>query len=179
MTATDPATGFESPFPVAVSQVGPTEWALTSPMTYHGTSQVFVVPVGQTTDFASVPAVLTWLVPIETGVPGAVLHDYLWRVRVPAGELSFPDADGVLRQALGTLGVSGPRRWLMWAAVRWGALTRPGGRRGWGRDAPKVLVVTVLALPFLVPVVALLPALVVFEVVEVVTGWVACTRSSW
>lgn len=170
MPPADSGVGFDSPYPVAVSQVGPTEWALTSPMTYHGTSQVFTVPVGQTTDFASVPAVLTWLVPIETGVPAAVLHDYLWRVLVPAGQLSFPDADGVLRQALGTLGVSVPRRWLMWAAVRWGALTRPGGRRGWARDALGVLVVTVLAVPFVAPVLVLLPTLAVFHFIEALTG---------
>lgn len=173
MTATDPGVGFESPYPVAVSQVGPSEWALTSPMTYHGTSQVFVVPVGQTTDFASVPAALTWLVPIETGVPAAVLHDYLWRVLVPAGQLSFPDADGVLRQALGTLDVPWARRWLMWGAVRWGALTRPGGRRGWARTAPRVLAVTVLAVPLVAPVVVLLPTLMMFRLIEGVTDWMA------
>jgi hypothetical protein len=162
--------GFESPYPVAVSQVGNTEWALTHAMTYHGCTQVFTVPVGQTTDFASVPAVLTWLVPIETGVPAAVLHDYLWRVLVPAGQLTFPDADGLLRQALGTLGVPAPRRWVMWAAVRWGALTRPHGRDGWWRDAPKVLAVTLLGLPFVLPAVAVVPSLLVFTVLDAAWG---------
>lgn len=167
----DAFIGFDSRYPVAVSQVGDTEWKLTAAMTYHGRWQTFIVPVGQTTDFASVPAALTWLVPIETGVPAAVLHDHLWRVQVPAGKLSYPDADGILRQALGTLGVSAPRRWLMWAAVRWGALTRPGGRRGWAGDAAAVLGVTVLALPLVVPVVCLLPSLAVFGLIEWVAGW--------
>jgi hypothetical protein len=140
--------GFESPFPVAVSQVGPTEWELTAELVYHGTVQTFTVPVGQTTDFASVPSVLTWLVPLETGVPAAVLHDYLWRRLAPAGEIAWRDADGLLRQALGTLGVPGPRRWLMFAAVRWGSLlTRRGGHKGWIKDAPAVLAVTAAGLP--------------------------------
>lgn len=158
--------GFESPFPVAVSQVGPSEWQLTHAMIYHGDTQTFIVPIGQTTDFASVPAVLTWLVPIETGVAAAVLHDWLWRVQVPAGVLAYPDADGLLRQALGTLGVSVPRRWLMWAAVRWGALSRPGGWNGWWADAPAVLGITALALPIVLPAVFLIPSLVVFVCVE-------------
>jgi hypothetical protein len=168
--------GFESPYPVAVSQVGPTEWALTAPLVYHGTHQVFTVEPGETTDFASVPAVLTWLVPIETGVPAAVLHDHLWRREVPAGRITFPDADGLLRQALGTLGVPAPRRWVMWAAVRWGALTRPHGRDGWWRDAPKVLAVTLLGLPFVLPAVAVVPSLLVFTALD--TAWGTRPRTS-
>jgi uncharacterized protein DUF1353 len=162
--------GFESPYPVAVSQVGPSEWALTAPLVYHGTHQVFTVAVGETTDFASVPAVLTWLVPIETGVPAAVLHDHLWRHEVVAGRITFPDADGLLRQALGTLGVPVTRRWVMWAAVRWGALTRHHGWDGWWRDAPAVLAVTLLALPLVLPAVVLLPSLLVFAALDAVTA---------
>jgi hypothetical protein len=162
--------GFESPFPVAVSQTGDTEWELTAAMTYHGRYQTFTVPVGQTTDFASVPAVLTWLVPIETGIPAAVLHDYLWRVKVPASELEYREADGILRQALGSLGVPGPRRWLMWAAVRWGSLTRPGGHQGWLRDAPAVVAVTLLGLPLALPAVLLLPSTGVLTLADWIFG---------
>lgn len=159
--------GFESPFPVAVSQAGATEWQLTHELIYHHGDRVFTVPVGQCTDFASVPAAVTWLVPIETGIPGAVLHDYLWRVLVPDGGLTYREADAILREALGTLGVAPLRRWLMWAAVRWGSLTRPGGWRGWYRDAPRVLPLTVLALLFVaVPTVVTMPFLALYGFVE-------------
>lgn len=157
--------GFESPYPVEVSQ-DPAGWCLTHEMVYHGRNQTFTVPVGQTTDFASVPVALTWLVPIETGIPAAVLHDYLWRSAIPAGLLHYRDADGILRQALGTLGVSDLRRWLMWAAVRWGSLFRPGGAIGWWRDAPAVLAISALALPVVAPAVALVPSLLVFAGAE-------------
>jgi len=169
-----PDIGFESPYPVAVSQVDDTSWELTHTMTYHGRTQTFTVPIGQTTDFASVPAVLTWLIPIETGVPAAVLHDYLWRVCVPAGTLAYRDADGILRQALGTLGVSTPRRWLMWAAVRWGALTRHHGADGWWRTAPGVLAITLVGLPLALPALCLLPPTIVFWIIE--RAWTVVSR---
>lgn len=82
-------------------------------------------------------------------------------------ESPFPDA--ILREALGTLGVPPLRRWLMWAAVRWGALTRPGWWHGWWRDTPRVLPLTVLALLFVgVPTVVTLPFLALY----VVTEWI-------
>jgi hypothetical protein len=51
----------------------------------------------------------------------------------------------------------------MWTAVRWGALlTRRNGWRLWWLDAPLVLGITVLALPFAVPAaVGALPGLFV------------------
>lgn len=158
--------GFESLYPVAVSQIGQTEWELTHELVYHGQDQIFRIPVGQTTDFASVPGVMTWLVPNTTGIAAAVLHDYLWRELAPTGEITYRDADGILRQAIGTLQVSTLRRWLMWAAVRWGALTRPGGWRGWHRDAPAVLAVTAMAIPFAVPTLVALPFLGLYAILE-------------
>ena len=44
----------------------------------------------------------------------------------------------------------------MWTAVRLAALTKPDGRKGWIRDAPQVLLVSIVALPFVLP-----PALLV------------------
>jgi hypothetical protein len=162
-------TGFESSHPVAVTQVGPREWELTHELVYHGSHQTFVVPPGASTDFASVPAILTWLVPTTTGVAAAVLHDWLWRVEAPAGRIAWRDADGLLRQALGTLGVSAPRRWVMWAAVRIGALTRPGGWRGWWRDAPAVLTIALPVAVLASPAVLLVPPWALFAAVECLT----------
>jgi len=140
---------FESPFPPAVSQVGRRDWELIEAMTYHDGDRVIVVPAGQRTDWASVPVVLRWALDPLTGTAGALLHDHLWRVRVPAGELTYRDADRILREALRSLGVDRFTAWTMWASVRLGALTRPGGWRGWWRDA-------LPALGIMVPVSALL-----------------------
>lgn len=159
--------GFESPYPVAVSQVSPDEWELTHELIYHAREQVFQVPVGQRTDFASIPLVLTWLVPTSTGIAAAVLHDHLWRVDAPAGRISYRDADGVLRQALGSLCVPTLRRWLMWAAVRWGSLLRSGGWCDWWRDAPAVVSITVAALPIVaIPTLVAPPFLGFYRIVE-------------
>ena len=60
----------------------------------------------------------------------------------------------------------------MWGAVRWGALAKEGGRQGWLKEAPRVLLVTLLAVPIVVPpaiVVAL--SLFVFFLVECIV-WV-------
>jgi len=59
------------------------------------------------------------------------------------------------------------RRWIMWAAVRWGALTKADGRQGWWREAWRVALVTALALPIVAPAAAVilmtLPAFYVLE----------------
>lgn len=150
--------GFESPFPVAVSQIGAREWELTAPLVYHGNRRIFTAPVGSTTDFASVPQSLRGLIRFDE-VASAVFHDRLWRYWVPhsAGypatdQVTYRDADGLLRQALMAQNVGLLRRWIIWAGVRLGALARPGGRHQWWRDAPAVLGISLLMLP-----VALLP----------------------
>jgi hypothetical protein len=163
--------GFDSSRPVAVNQISATEWELIHKLVYHDIDKVITVPAGQTTDFASVPAVLRWFVNPLTGTAAAILHDYLWRVLAPAGDITWRDADRVLRQALGSLGVSGPRRWVMWAAVRWGSMiSRRGGMRDWWKDAPKVVAVSVPGAVIASPTLLLLPSLLLFWLVEKVCG---------
>ncbi len=66
------------------------------------------------TDLASVPQLLTWLVP-KSGrhLPAALVHDAM--VRDPG--IDRFDADRIFRDAMGDLGVRLIRRWLMWTAV--------------------------------------------------------------
>jgi hypothetical protein len=64
-------------------------------------------------------------------------------------------------------GVPVLRRWLMWAGVRWGALTDERRRPGWWASAPGVLAISVLAAPLVVPpAVAIAPALIVYGLAE-------------
>jgi hypothetical protein len=59
------------------------------------------------------------------------------------------------------------RRWIMWPAVRWAALMKPGGWNGWWRQSWRVLLVTVAALTFVLPpAIVILAALMAFRVVE-------------
>lgn len=135
---------------------------------YQGEHEQFVVPEGTRTDFASVPRVFAWLVPSYGRLtPAAVLHDHLWSVLVPAGAISSVDADGVFRRAMRELGVPFLLRWFMWAAVRWAALAEPARRPGWLRELPRVVVLTLAALPVVtVPAATILVGLAVFAVLE-------------
>jgi hypothetical protein len=136
---------------VDVQQVDDREWRLLSELRYEGNMQAFIVPVGTTTDFASVPRAFVWFLPrYGRYTKAAILHDHLWRVAVPAGELSLPDADGIFRRAMRELEVPFLRRWLMWAAVRLGALAKPGGTKRWLRQSWQVFPLLLFALPLVV-----------------------------
>lgn len=104
-------------------------WELVEPLKYRGNTDVFVVPTGETSDYASVPKIFQWIFP-QSGryTKAAVLHDYLWRTR----KVSYADADGIFRRAMAELGVPFLRRWTMWAAVRIASLVK-----SWFRDGPK------------------------------------------
>jgi hypothetical protein len=164
--------GFEDPV-VEVRQVGDKNWATLRVLDYRGSTQDFQVPKEEETDFASVPRVFVWFLPrYGRYTPAAILHDHLWKYEVPAGTLSLRDADGIFRQAMRELGVPFLRRWIMWAAVRWGALAKPGGRRDWLGEAPRVLLVSVVALPIVAPAAAvILLTLPIFYLLELVV-WV-------
>ena len=157
---------------VRVEQVDDKNWKLLEGFEYQGKSQLFRVPDGQPTDFASVPRLFVWFLPrYGRWTKAAILHDHLWRDE--AGRtMEYIEADGTFRRAMRELDVPFLKRWIMWGAVRWGALLRPGGRKGWLREAPRVLLVSLLALPIVLPpavVVAL--ALLVFFLVECIV-WV-------
>lgn len=155
---------------VLVRQATEEDWSLEEELVYQGRTERFVVPRGTLTDFASVPRVFAWLVP-KYGLftAAAVLHDHLVRVERPAGRISAVDADGLFRRAMRELGVPFLVRWFMWGAVRIGSLTDPEGRPGWLRDLPRVLLVTIVALPVIaLPSVAVLLGLAVFAGLEFV-----------
>lgn len=155
--------GFESDAPLAVSQLDHTTWETTAPLVFHpSVGPVIDVPIGATTDFASVPALFSWLIPKLTGVPAAVIHDHAWRTLCPGGQLTYRAADRALREALATLGVPAPTRWLTWSAVRWASiLTRRGGQSGAWRDLPALVAVTIPGLILAAPAVLLLPSMAV------------------
>lgn len=72
-----------------------------------------------TSDLTSVPHLFTWLIP-RTGrhLPAALLHDALIAdARTTAAPIGRLEADHLFRDAMGDLGTSLLRRWLMWAAV--------------------------------------------------------------
>ncbi len=158
---------------VLVEQIDDENWRLQRGLTYAARSETFDVPVRQETDFASVPRIFVWFLPrYGRYTKAAILHDYLWRERARNGQLDYVDADGIFRQAMRELGVPFLKRWIMWAAVRWGALFKAGGRKGWLRESPRVLLVSAVALPIVVPPAILVGASIgLFYLVELVL-WV-------
>lgn len=165
--------GFPPDSTVDVRQVDDQDWEILRALPYHATTEDFEVPVHEWTDFASVPRVFVWFIPrYGRYTKAAILHDYLCGIAVPAGRISRIEADGIFRQAMRELGVPFLRRWIMWAAVRLGALTNPAGRKKWWTEAWRVALVAAVALPAITPAAAVIViSLLVFYLVELVV-WI-------
>jgi hypothetical protein len=153
---------------VRVKELEESDWELLRILEYKGNRDHYEVPEGMKTDFASVPRVFVWFLPrYGRYTKAAILHDYLWRDAVRAGDLTLAEADGLFRRAMWELGVPFLRRWLMWGAVRIGALTKSGGRKHWLRDSWRVIPLLLLALPIVgPPALLILVALMLFYLVE-------------
>src|SRR4029450_2967495 len=141
------------PFPkdavVVVKQVDDQNWEVREILRDRGNREGFEGPGGQGTDFAPLPRPFIWFLPrYGAYTMAAILHDYLWRVRAATGKMRWIPPDGVFRKAIRELRVPFLRRWIMWGAVRWAALFKLGGRSGWIREAPRVLLMTLVAAPF-------------------------------
>lgn len=160
---------------VQVEQVNDKSWKVLEGFSYQGKEDLFEVSVGEETDFASVPRLFVWFLPrYGRWTKAAILHDHLWRKEVGQNgkQIAYIDADGTFRRAMRELDVPFLKRWIMWGAVRWGALAQKEGRKGWWKEAPRVLLVSAVALPIVLPPAILVAvALVVFFLVECVV-WV-------
>jgi uncharacterized protein DUF1353 len=149
--------GFSPDSTVDVRQVSDEDWVTLHELLYHAKLDDFNVPLKTLTDFASVPREFVWFIPrYGRYTKAAILHDYLCRVLVPAEHIDRIDADGVFLQAMRELGVPFLRRWIMWAAVRWGALTKQADRKHWWREAWRVALLTAAALPIVAPAAAII-----------------------
>jgi len=166
-SSSEPEIGFPDGLTVDVQAISDTRWKVLTPFVYRATNEVYTVPAGEETDFASVPRPFVWFIPrYGRYTKAAILHDRLCRL-AEEGSFSRRDADGVFRQAMRTLNVAFLRRWIMWAGVRWGALVTREGRRDWWKDAWIVVPLSLIVLPIIGPAAALIVAtLVVWFVAE-------------
>jgi hypothetical protein len=172
--------GFPRGSKVDVRQVDDQDWEVLRALAYHATSEDFEVPVGEHTDFASVPRVFVWFIPrYGRYTKAAILHDYLCSICVPAGRVSRIEADGIFRQAMRELGVPFLRRWIMWAAVRLGALTNQAGRKKWWKEAWRVALIAAVALPVVTPAAVVIAiSFLVFNVIDFVV-WIPLAAGRW
>jgi len=103
----------------AVDDVDSGRWRLTQPLEYASDigKAVIIVPTGFETDLASTPRlpVIYWLAG-NIATSAAVVHDFLYS----DGRYPRDVADAIFREASAVIGVSGWRRWIMWAGVRLG-----------------------------------------------------------
>lgn len=122
---------------------GRVQWRVSSPLVYdvgaEGSGETITVPAGAMTDLASIPR-FAWSLgfPPDGGwTKAAVIHDFLYRTqgtcmldgrrgRTRTAPYSRAEADGILREAMGVVGVPSWQRCVIWSAVRF------GGAGGWG-----------------------------------------------
>lgn len=159
---------------VIVEQITDVTWRTQFPIRHVGAEgDVFDVPEGYLTDFASVPRVATPLIPrYGRWTLPAILHDRLLTDYLASGAVTSVEADGLFRRALREQGVPPVKRWLMWTGVRWGAAFNKTRRAGWWQTAPAVLGISALAVvPFVVMSAAILAVLALYGLAEfIVTG---------
>ena len=83
-------------------------WMLHEDLVYHSDilGRVVTVPTGYTTDLASVPRLMRWIVPVANAKnrKAAVVHDYLC-TNGDGVVKNQKQADNVFREALGVLGL--------------------------------------------------------------------------
>lgn len=166
---TDKAWGFESRFPLGLSQVSDTGFELTHTMIYWPLDGgALAIDEGQATDLGSQPRILRALfAPYGRATSAYILHDHLWREAAPRGVMTYRQADLLLREAMESLDVDPVRRWVTYVAVRLASIfTRPGGWRDSTRDIPAIVLVTLLMLPLVL--IAGIPTAVVLSIL-----WVA------
>lgn len=142
---------------ILVEALDDTSWRLHREVVYRDGDEVYRVPEGYVTDFASIPRATSWLYP-RTGAysAAAIIHDWLITDLLPTGLITSARVDEVFREAMKELGVPAARRWVMWAGVRLGALGNPKRRAGSLRTFPLVLLVLLASSPVVLP-----PSLVV------------------
>ena len=136
----DPRTGGPPVF--ELRRDGPRAFRLVHPFGYIDAryDEPFICPADTTTfttDLNSVPAVFSWVVPTHgTHLPAILLHDALV---VPAGTpathrgpaVSREEADRIMRDAMGHLGVRPIRRWLAWTGASLATIVSAPERRAW------------------------------------------------
>ena len=89
------------------------------------------------------------------------------------------EADGIFRQAMRKDDVPFLRRWIMWAAVRLGALTNSAGREKWWTEAWRVALIAALALPVITPAaVVIVISFLVFYLIEFLV-WIPLAAVHW
>ena len=108
-----------------LTKSGRCQWRIATPLTYEvgaeGSGEIIAVPIGFSTDLASIPsAVSAFLPPDGPWAKAAVVHDWLYARAglLPSRHYSRKEADKILREAMKVVGVPPWQRFVIYAAVR-------------------------------------------------------------
>lgn len=160
MTSKPHLKGFDYP-PFLIPQENGTEFELWEEVTYTASQgDSWVIPEGFRTDFASIPAVVSWAVPkLGAYTLAAIVHDLLcegvnrrykrWDLDAPTA--NAVDTDAIFHRIARDHGTDPVTAKLLWVGVRWGALFNPARREGWLSTALPVLGWSLVFAPVLVP----------------------------
>lgn len=121
----------ETPDGRADTKAGRAQWFVSTALPFEvgveGSGEWITVPVGATTDLASIPWIARRLLPPDgPWVKAAVLHDYLYRTKGLGGVYTRKQSDEIFLDAMTAVGVAAWKRQIIFQAVRL------GGGRGWG-----------------------------------------------
>ncbi len=154
--------GFDRP-PLLLVKSDGKSFQCWDPVVYTGSKfDSWTIPEGFTTDFATIPACVSWAIPkLGAYTLAAIVHDLLctglneyhealenWlEDETPETEAAWLAADVPTADAVDTdaifykiareVGTDPVTARLLWVGVRWGALANPARREGWFR--PKVM----------------------------------------
>ena len=117
---------------------------------YPKTLDVFLVPRGYVTDFASIPSAAQLIInPFGDHVEASVIHDWLYAVGESQSRI---EADQIFRFAMKEQGVNLLKRNIMYRAVRLGGSTAFGRDSEWNFGDPRTA--EPLSAPFEKPTIA-------------------------
>jgi Protein of unknown function (DUF1353) len=187
--------GFNNTVFLAVADSGTAFRVLNERLVYTGSQgDSWAIPHGFTTDFATIPAAVSWAVPkLGAYTLAAIVHDMLCEGlnryhrnreeidRLAQREVPYPlgawadaptanavDTDAIFRKIARDYGTDPVTATLLWVGVRWGALFNPARRQGWLSTARQVVGLSLLFAPVLVPATVL--AIVGGAVLGVIKG---------
>lgn len=105
--------------PLIVELIGKNLWKVYKQFEYHvggyPSDEIITVPVGTTTDFASIPRLLWWLLsPVDKHGKAAVVHDFNYQTQT----YTRKTADDIFREGLVVLEVKMWKVFCMYWAVR-------------------------------------------------------------
>jgi hypothetical protein len=111
---------------------------------------IYTVPAGYETDYASIPRALSWIYPKDGPYrKAAIVHDWLITDLLPTGQIKSNRIDATFREAMNDVGIPKIRQWMMWCGVRLGAIINKKRRKGSLKTLPGVLGIVILAIPFI------------------------------